>query len=416
VYFQDLQFGYPFMTRIKIGILRETKTPPDKRVAIPPAMVAEVTTRFPQVDIIVQPSTGRCFPDEEYLDAGVTLEEDLSGCDWLIGVKEVHIPELIENKKYIFFAHVAKKQAYNRHLLQEIVRKNITLVDYEYLKDDRNCRLIAFGRWAGIVGAYNAIRAWGLRTDRFRLTPAHDCHNRAEMEKQLDKLHAGHIRMVVTGGGRVAMGAMETLSKLGIPILTPGEYLENKSLAPAICRIDPWDYATRKDGQPFDYDHFCKNPLEYASCFNRFSSCTDILIAAHFWDPASPKLWLPEEMKSDDFRIRLIADISCDINGSVPSTIRATTIADPFYDFDRSGLRELPPFSDPEAVTVMSIDNLPGELPRDASEEFANVLIEKVFPCLLGDDPCHVIDHATITRDGHLNEPFAYLEPFLRGE
>jgi hypothetical protein len=212
------------------------------------------------------------------------------------------------------------------------------------------------------------------------------------------------------------MGAMETLSNLDVPVVSPEEYLNDPDRSPVICRIDPCHYAIHKDGKPFDYDHFCKNPTEYQSCFKPFSASTDILIAAHFWDPASPKLWQPEEMKNDDFKIRLIADISCDINGSVPSTIRATTIADPFYDWDRLHLEELPPFSHPETITVMSIDNLPGELPRNASEDFSRVLIEKVFPCLLGDDPCHVIDRATITRDGHLNEPFAYLESYLKGE
>jgi len=404
------------MRRIKIGILRETKIPPDHRVAIPPALAAEVTRRFPGVEIIVQPSKNRCFPDEEFIAAGVNLQEDLSECDWLIGIKEVHVSALLDGKKYLFFAHVAKKQAYNRLLLQEIARKKITLVDYEYLKDEQNLRLIAFGRWAGIVGAFNGILAWGLKTGQFHLTPAHLCHNRAEMEKQLENLDIGKVRILVTGGGRVAMGAMETLDKLGIPELTPDEYLKDSNRSPVICRIDPWHYAIQKNGEPFVYDHFCKNPWEYRSCFNQFGSSTDLLIVAHFWDPASPKLWQPDEMKKDDFRIRMIADISCDINGSIPSTIRATTIDDPFYDWDRFDLKELPPFSHPEAVTVMSIDNLPGELPRDASEAFSRVLIEKVFPCLLGDDPYHVIDRATITRDGHLNEPFLYLDSFLKGE
>jgi saccharopine dehydrogenase (NAD+, L-lysine forming) len=404
------------MPRIKIGVLRETKTPPDRRVAVPPALAREVSAQFPNVDIVVQPSPNRCFPDQEYLNAGVILQEDLSDCDWLIGVKEVSIPTLIEGKKYLFFAHVAKHQAYNRNLLREILRKNITLVDYEYLKDEKNFRLIAFGRWAGIVGAYNAILAWGRKTGRYTLRPPHDCHDRAEMELQLKDCPTGKVRILVTGGGRVALGAMETLGKLGIPTLTPDQFLNNPSASPVICRIDPEDYVARQDGEPFDFEHFCKFPGHYRSSFNRFFSSTDILIAAHFWDPASPKLWLPEEMKNENFKIRLIADISCDINGSVPSTIRATTIAEPFYDFDRFFLKELPPFSDPHAVTVMSIDNLPGELPRDASEEFSKVLLKEVFPCMFGNDPCHVIDRATITREGHLNEPFKYLERFARGE
>lgn len=141
-----------------------------------------------------------------------------------------------------------------------------------------------------------------------------------------------------------------------------------------------------------------------------------MLIAAHYWDPASPKLWQPADMKSEDFRICVIADISCDINGSVPSTVRATTIDDPFYDWDRFQWKEIPAFSDSRAVTVMSIDNLPGELPRDASSEFSSVLIEKVFPCLFEDDPCRVIERATIASGGHLCEGFRYLDSFLTGE
>jgi hypothetical protein len=404
------------MTRIKIGVLRETKTPPDHRVAIPPAIASEIASRFPGVEVVVQPSPNRCFPDDEYLEAGIRLQEDLSDCDWLIGVKEVHLSALLENKNYMFFAHVAKKQTYNRPLLQEVVRKRIRLVDYEYLKDERNLRLIAFGRWAGIIGGFNALLGWGLKTGRYHLQPPHLCFDRSEMDRQLADLDVGKIRILVTGGGRVALGAMETLGKLGIPEVTPAEYLEYPDRSPVICRIDPWHYVTRKDANPFDFQHFCDKPREYLSCFHPFAASTDLLIAAHFWDPASPKLWQLDEMKSDDFKIRMIADISCDINGSVPCTIRATAIGDPFYDWDRFHLRELIPFSDPEAVTVMSIDNLPGELPRDASVDFARVLMETVFPCILGEDPCHVIDRATITLDGHLNEHFAYLDAFLKGE
>lgn len=404
------------MERIKIGIIRETKTPPDHRVAIPPAIAVEIEKRFPGVEVVTQPSPNRCFPDEEYLTAGIRLQEDLSDCDWLIGVKEVHLAALLEKKKYLFFAHVAKKQSYNRPLLQEMVRKRNTLIDYEYLKDDNNQRLIAFGRWAGIIGAFNAILGWGLRTGLYQLHPAHLCFDRSEMDQQLKNLGVGKIRILVTGGGRVALGAMETFRKLQIPEVTPEEYLNDPDRSPVICRIDPWHYVCRNDNGPFDFDHFCKNPSKYRSSFSPFATSTDLLVAAHFWDPASPKLWQSEEMKINDFRIRLIADISCDINGSVPSTIRATAIGDPFYDWDRFHLRELAPFSDPEAVTVMSIDNLPGELPRDASYDFARVLLEKVFPCLLGDDPCRIIDRATITHDGRLNAHFSYLESFLKGE
>ena len=404
------------MERIKIGILRETKTPPDHRVAIPPSSAAILPHLFPGTEVVVQPSPIRCFHDDEYRAAGVTVREDISDCDWLIGVKEVHIPELIPGKRYLFFAHVAKMQAYNRPLLLAVLDKRITLVDYEYLRDEHNVRLIAFGRWAGIVGAFNGLRAWGLKTGRFSLQPAHSCHDRREMDAQLTSLDTGPVRILVTGGGRVATGVMETLFRTAIPVIGPDEYLANPDLTPAICRIDPWHYTVRKDGAPFSFDDFCHHPQEYRSDFRRFLPSTDLLMSAHFWDPASPRLWEPEDTAADDFRIRVVADITCDICGSVPTTLRATSIADPFYDFDRHRKCEVPAFSDNDAVTVMSIDNLPGELPRDASEEFASILLKIVFPCLLGDDPGRVINRATIAGDGQLNEPFRYLEGFVRGE
>ena len=227
------------MKRIKLGILRETKNPPDHRVALPPASAIEVTNRFPNVEVVVQPSPNRCFTDDEYLNSGIKLQEDLSDCEWLIGVKEVHLAALLEGKKYLFFAHVAKKQTYNRPLLQEMLRKRNTLVDYEYLKDDHNLRLIAFGRWAGIIGTFNALLGWGIKTGLYHLHPAHLCFDRTEMDKQLDNLGVGKVRILVTGGGRVAMGAMETLAKLKIPEVTPDEYLTDVNRSPVFCRIDP---------------------------------------------------------------------------------------------------------------------------------------------------------------------------------
>jgi saccharopine dehydrogenase (NAD+, L-lysine-forming) len=404
------------MERIKIGLLRETKTPPDRRVAITPSAIRVIRERFPGVDVVVQPSGIRCFPDDEYRKAGVALQEDLSDCDWLIGVKEVSLSALLPGKKYLFFAHVAKCQEYNRDLLREIVRRKITLVDYEYLKDEKNLRLIAFGRWAGIIGSFNGLRAWGLKTGRYALVPPHRCSHRVEMDRQLERLDTGKVRILVSGGGRVALGAMETLEKLGVPVVSPEEYLADTERSPVICRIDPWNYAERSDGQPFDFGHFLCHPDAYRSTFARYTACTDLFIAAHYWDPASPKFWAPEDMKADDFRIRVIADISCDINGAVPSTVRATTIADPYYDWDRQRMEEVPAFSDTGNVTVMSIDNLPGELPRDASEDFTKMLIDRVFPCMFDEDPCGVIARATITRDGHLNEHFGYLQSFIEGE
>lgn len=155
------------MNKIKLGVLRETKNPPDKRVPVTPSQAVKLTERFPDVDVFIQPSDIRCYTDEEYQYLELNLTEDLSDCDILIGVKEVDPKTLIDNKTYLFFAHVAKKQPYNRELLQEIIKKKIRLIDYEYLTDYNNQRIVAFGRWAGIVGAYNGLRARGIRTDEF---------------------------------------------------------------------------------------------------------------------------------------------------------------------------------------------------------------------------------------------------------
>lgn len=403
------------MECIKLGILRETKTPPDRRVAISPLRAREIMKCYPQVKIVVQPSKIRCYSDEEFLAAGIELSEDVSDCDFLIGIKEVHIPTLISGKKYLYFAHVAKKQEYNKPLLKAIVENGITLIDYEYLTDLNGNRLIAFGRWAGVIGAYNGLRAWGLKTGRYELSPAHRCHDRREMDSNLSGLDPGLVRILVTGGGRVAGGAVETLGKLGIQEVSPADFIREPERSPVFCRIDPHHYLAHKEGHPFDFEQFCKSPGDYVSVFNRFYTSTDLLITAHYWDPASPRLWEPHEMKNPGFRIRAVADISCDIHGSVPSTIRATSIAAPFYDFDRFGFTEKEPFTDPDAITVMSIDNLPGELPRDASEEFSKVLMKKIIPCILGNDPCQILARATITRDGQLTPRFQYLESWVSG-
>ncbi|MDD3812487.1 MAG: NAD(P)-dependent oxidoreductase [Bacteroidales bacterium] len=401
------------MMRMKIGLLRETKNPPDRRVALPPQQAASLMKKYPNLELVAQPSQIRCFADEEYAHAGVPMQEDLSDCDLLIGIKEVDIKSLIPEKKYLFFAHVAKKQPYNKPLLQAILSKQITLVDYEYLTNLDGQRLIAFGRWAGIVGAYNGLRAWGLKTGRFNLKPAYQCYDRQEMNELLKNLPTGPLRILITGGGRVAQGALETLSLLNIPITDPETYLAKPDLSPAACRIDPWNYARHHDNREFDFKHYISHPQEYVSSFKPYTQSTDLLITAHFWDPAAPRLWELAEMASLDFKIRVVADISCDINGSAPSTVRASSIADPFYDFDRYQLVEKPAFSNANHITVMAVDNLPGELPRDASVDFSNVLIESVLPCILGDDPNRVVDRATIVQSGQLNTPFEYLSNWI---
>jgi saccharopine dehydrogenase (NAD+, L-lysine-forming) len=405
---------------MKIGIVRETKNPPDRRVPFSPAQVTELKSRFPDHEFVVQQSDLRCFTDQEYADAGSPVRESVEDCEVLIGVKEVEIDKLIPGKTYVFFSHTAKEQPYNRKLLQEITERKITLMDYEYLTDPDGIRVVAFGRWAGIVGAYNGLRAYGERYRQFRLSPAHECHDLEAMKAELSKVvevlsEIPPIKILVTGGGRVAFGAMETLGAVGLEVISPEDFLKSEFDKSVVCRIDPWDYVRRTDEEEFELGHFFKHPGRYTSTFKPYTKVTDVFIPCHFWDPASPVFMTPSDMREPDFHIRVIADVSCDIKEPIPSTLRASTIAEPFYGYDPLSETETPPF-DLRSISVMAVDNLPGELPRDSSVDFGRMLMEKVIPALLEGDPDSIVERATIVRRGELTEAFSYLQSYLKGE
>ena len=403
------------MNKTRIGILRETKDPPDRRVPLTPVQCRELMDTYPELEIVVQPSENRCFTDWDFMAEQVPLTEDLTDCNILLGVKEVKTDTLLDNKTYLFFSHTAKKQPYNRGLLQEVIRKGIRLVDYEYLTDDQQVRVVAFGRWAGIVGAYNGLRALGERSGSFSLKPATSHRDLNELKEALSSLDLGQTRIVVTGGGRVAGGAVEILEAMGIWDLYPEDYLEETYDRAVYCRLDPWHYTSRRDGAEFEFDHFVASPGEYENAFLPYARKTDLFIASHFWDPASPVMLTRKDLQSPEIPISIIADISCDIDGPIASTIRASTIADPFYGYDPETGGESGAFGE-GVVTVMAVDNLPGELPRDASEDFGKALKAHVLPELLGESDSGMIDRASITQDGRLTEFYTYLQDYLEGK
>lgn len=398
---------------IRIGIIRETKDPPDRRVPLDPAQCRRALDTVDGLDILVQPSPIRCFDDEEYAAAGIRLDEDLSGCDVLLGVKEVGLDALLPDKTYLFFSHTAKEQPYNRDLLRDVVRKRIRLIDYEYLTHE-GVRVVAFGRWAGLVGAYNGLRAYGLKTGAYDLKPAHECFDQAELVSQLDRVDPGPVRITVTGGGRVAGGALEILDASGIRQASPAEFLDADFHEAVFTRLDPWHYTRRRDGEPFDFDHFVAHPDAYESRFDPYGERTDLFIPCHYWDPRSPLMVTREQLRSGRFPIAVVADISCDIGEPVASTIRASTIAEPFYGYDPATGAETGPF-EPDVVTVMAVDNLPGELPRDASSDFGAALIEHVIPELTGTRDTGMLVRACIAEAGRLTPAYAYLEDYLQG-
>ncbi len=402
---------------MRIGILREGKQPPDKRVPFSPQQCKKLLEQFSSLEIVVQASPIRCFKDEEYRELGIPIVEDLTNCDVLMGVKEVPKQDLISDKTYFFFSHTIKKQPYNQKLLQEIVKRNIRLVDYEVLTDEDGFRIIGFGRFAGLVGAYNGLLTYGKRHQLYNLKPAHLCEDMKEMFEQLKSVSLPAMKIAITGGGRAAHGAMELLNAVGVSKVSVEDYLRHDDLSePVYAQLDPEDYNLNIEGKPFDLHHFFKHPQEYKGNFIRFLPHTDLLVAASFWDPKAPVLFAADEMNSPEFKIGVIADITCDIEGSIPSTKKASSIDDPVYDYNPATGELEAAFSSLKNVSVMAVDNLPCELPKDASLDFGKNLSEKVIPYLLGEDVDDVIGRASITQNGKLTENFNYLTNYLEGK
>ncbi len=397
---------------IKIGLIREGKNPPDKRVAFTPLQVEEIQQRYPQVKVVCQESEFRCFKDSEFKALGIDIVSDISDCDILMGIKEVPIDKLVNDKTYFFFSHTIKKQPYNRKLLQAILKKNIRLIDYEGLKDTQGNRLVAFGRFAGIVGAYNGLWAYGRRYRLFDLRRAFDCFDINDLKLEIRNVKLPPIKIILTGAGRVAKGAMETLDTAGIRKVSPSDFLLRNFTEPIYVQLSSADYHERIEGGHFNREEFYRHPEKYKSLFSSFSQVADILLAGAYWNPKAPVLFTKEEMKSSHFKIKVIADITCDINGSVPSTKRASTIPDPLYDYDPITDVVMPALSNESYITTMAVDNLPCELPRSASEEFGRDLIDRILKPLLVSDKEGIIKRGTVTEKSSLTKEFNYLNDY----
>ena len=399
---------------LRIGILRETKNPADRRVPLTPPQIVALEELYPNVEFFVQPSDFRCYSNEEYEYLDIPLKEDLRECDILMGVKEVDKRTFIPGKTYLFFAHVAKKQPYNLGMFKAMAENNIRLIDFEYLTTDDGLRVVAFGRYAGIVGAYNGLRARGIKTNKFKLKPAYQCHDLDEMWAglRLIELKAG-LKILLTGNGRVSGGVIETLGIANVVQVDPDDFLNREFNVPVFCQIGAQHYTRHKDGMSFNFRHFVSNPQEYESTFLPYAKVADILMTGHFWDPKSPIFFTKDDMKSPDFKISIIADISCDINGPIPSTLRSTTISDPFFAYNPYLEVEEPAFSRLTNVTVMSIDNLPGELPRDASLDFGKQLMGNVLQDLLTEFDSPMITRASVLKNGKLTDRYTYLSDYL---
>lgn len=398
---------------MKIGILREEKTPEDNRVPLTPSQCRTLMEEYSNIWVAVQPSESRCYTDDEYRYQGIAVRENLSDCDLLLGVKEIPPHLLIPNKTYMIFSHTIKKQAHNRKLLRAVLEKKIRLIDYECLKDEKGKRIIAFGRWAGIVGAYNTIRAIGLRTGRFDMLPMHECHNFAEAQKEFAKLDLPPWKIVLSGDGRVSEGAAFLLDIMKIRKVDPHSFVYKEFDEVVYTQLHSKDMFYRDGHEEFDPLDYHLHPQLYRSSFFPFTRAADVFINGIYWDKRIPVFFNREQMEEKDFNIKIIGDITCDIapEASVPSTLFASTIAEPFFGYDPETGTQTDPFNG-KSVDIMSIDNLPNELPRDASEDFGNMLMSRVIPRLLKEWST-TINKATIALDGELNEPYRYLSDYV---
>ena len=397
---------------MKIGIIKEYKSPPDKRVVFSPEKCIETLQKFPQVEFFIEKSDIRCFMDSEYEKMGLKVVTDLSNCDVLIGVKEVPIEKLIDNKKYFFFSHTIKKQPYNKKLLQQIIKKNIELFDHETIVDNNNNRLIGFGYYAGVIGAYNGLRAYGLKNHTFSIPKAIDLKDRQEFNSILKSLSIPNMKILLTGKGRVGSGTKEVLDFLKIKEVSAHDFINKTYNESVYVNIDVLDY-NYSDSIENTVSNFYNYPEKFRSTFSKFLSVSVIYFAGHYHNPKAPKLITLDDIKNPDFNVQVIADISCDIDGPIASTIRPSTIENPTYGFHKEKLVECD-FLDENALAVMAVDNLPCELPRDSSEMFGEMFLKYVIPSFFNNDQKNILKNSKITSEGSLTDRFSYLSDYIQ--
>ena len=410
-YFREKSFNI-FYLPMKFAIIQERKSPPDRRVVLDPTSCQKLLSDFPSAKLVVETSPIRIFSDAEYAKVGLEVVKDVSEADVLIGVKEVPIDALIPNKSYFFFSHTIKKQPYNRELLRAILDKNITLYDHETLINKNKHRLIGFGYYAGVVGAYNGMRTLGLKQNIFELPKATTLSGRQALNTELDQITLPNIKIILTGTGRVGQGAKEILDHLKIKKASVDDFLNKNYNEAVYVQLDVLDYCERVDGQQLGKSDLFKHPEAYRSTFDRFTSVADLFVAGHFYGKGAPAFFTRDQAKAESFKLKVVADISCDIDGPVACTIRPSTIESPIYGYDPQSETEVD-FKNTNAIAVMAVDNLPCELPKDASEGFGEIFVKDIIPCFFNKDAYGILERSRMTKNGQLTPAFSYLQAYV---
>jgi len=394
---------------ITLAVLREARID-ENRAPLSPTQITNILNKFSNIKIIVQPSKRRCFKDEDYLKAGAKIEEGLSLADIIFGVKEVDISTLIKDKTYLFFSHTSKVRQYigqviedkaiiyKKELLKEVIKKKITLIDYENLRDvsGEGYRYLGFGRFAGIIGTYNTLNLYLKLFNEQPIPRAFEINNYEQIKKIINKQNFNKIKILLTGSGRASKGAIEMLEHANIKQVSINDYLNKKYNKAIFSNISARDHVERKNGKDI-------------SKVKNYLFDTDMLITCHYWDPRFPKLFSPKQINEFE-NLKIIGDVTCDINGSVPTTIRSTSIAKPYYSINTDSMKEIELGN--KGIAVMAVDNLPSELPRDASEEFGDSIISEILPYLIDKDDGR-INRATTASNGNFCSKFDYLNDFI---
>lgn len=397
-----------------LGLIKEGKIPADNRVALTPAQCKWIQKNATGIKIVVQSSPDRCFSDREYLMAGAEVKDDLSECDILLGIKEVPLSQLIAGKTYLFFSHTKKKQLHNQKLLQTILEKKITLIDYECLEHEDGQRIIGFGFFAGVVGAHNGMMAYGNRSGLFKLDRVYKQRSFRELIHTYFGLRLPNVKIAVTGSGRVAHGILEIMNLMGIHEVEPEDYLKRRFSYPVYTQLKGFDLYENKNTGKYSREEFHEQPQLYRCKFLPYAEQTDILMNGVYWEKNVPRLFESDNVREEHFIIQTIADITDDANGSVPINSGDQTIEDPVYGIDRGTLEKTAPYLK-NSIDIMAVGNLPNELPRDASRYFGEQLIKHVFEDLVGNSS-EIIDRATMAKAGKLTPGFAYLQDYADGK
>ena len=408
--------------KITLSILREARID-ENRTPFSPAQISNLLNKFSNLKIIVQPSKRRCFKDEDYLKAGAHITDDLSSADIIFGVKEVKLSTLIKDKTYLFFSHTSKVRQYigqiiedksiiyKKELLREVIKKNITLIDYENVRNisGEGYRYLGFGRFAGIIGTYNTLNLYLKLYNKQPLPRAFEINNYEQIKKLISKQNFNKLKILLTGSGRASKGAIEMLKHANIRQVSINDYLNKKYDEAIFSNISAKKHVERNDGKASSYQDFILNPHEYNYKIKNYLFDTDMFIACHYWDPKFPKLFSPKQI--NEFKnLKIIGDVTCDINGSVPTTIRSTSIAKPYYSINPDSMKEIELGN--KGIAVMAVDNLPSELPKEASEEFGSSVISEILPYLINEDDGR-INRATTASNGSFFSKFHYLNDFI---